>query len=804
MKSRIFRILNAAFIISVAFFLFCPSIINAGDADQAAYDSFKGAYDSFKGVFKGTKDKVDGATDFFGNFNGNMSQWRKACSKDMQDQAIENIQDMTKEQLGAIDSLAEKLKEMTGVDIPESIPEGIKSKLSAKILSSLTADQAKKYGYMYTLSSYDRKLRDNGVYEKLGSLKEQFDAGEALLGNIDKVVEFTDTFNPNGDGTPTNSLKKIKGVLDYMGGFTEEFPLIGKIIKGYAEATDHFVAALDDLDKKLKDSRQGSLGGQIGVDKPIKDKIFAECPAVGADEGLTWFSNNGEHPALAPIRGWADKDVVLYYGSASGDGVVAYINGASFEILYKYYVALKNSASADNKKLATPEAFINAAKAVGTKDLSANDKKFRDDYKLFDGSGNYDFINVLKIAGRVNDDNYLVSESGRVMEYRIYMQQEEEFCGLCYFNHQFRNDEQAIRYKYYGEMAVTGDIKTKPDSPKLGNITVNIDSNPALQFKRKGDNEVTYGHVIHKDKPYSVYIDAKGFQPISKSEVKETNLTFELQPTYEGMAQARIVGPDSCTVETPATYTIEFDSTTEMADKLKERWAADTITVEGKTFTYNPTRVGPNTIYCTVTSPDGMVSKGVFQKNINVSNVKGDYGITLTVPARTIVGPSQNFLIAGKITATKKIYFSSLSTTVKDETTGKMLRNDSWFGPDNLKYNSEVNVSFAAPAAAGEYALTFTLKGKSDNNDVIISTQKAVYVVPTATINCPDNVNATDIFDVSANVPGEMPAAVASYNWSPYDSIISGSEWGKTTTSSVKMQIRNDQIGAGNKVDIVC
>ncbi len=807
MKLRFFRTMNAILITNLAFFLFSPALVIAGEADQAAYESFKGAYDTFKGIFKGTKEKVDGTTEFFGNFNSNMSQWRKACSEEMQDEAIENITDMTKEQMGAIDDLAAKLSEMTGMDIPENIPAEIKSKLSAKLLGSLSADQAKKYGYMYTLSSFDRKLRDNGVYEKLGALKEQFDAGEELLGSIDNAVEFVDTFNPNGDGTPTNSLKKIKGVLDYMGKFTEEFPLIGKIIEGYAQATEHFIAALDDLDKKLKDSRQGSLGGQIGVDIAIKNKIFAEAPEVAANEGLTWFSINGEYPALAPIRGWRDRDVVLYHGSDSGDGLVAFINGAAFEKLYKYYVALKKSDIAGNKKLVDPDTFIAAARAIGSKSLDTQDKRFREDYALFEGANNREFLEVLEVAGCLNEEKFLVSTAERVMEYRIYMQKEDEFCGLEYFNKQFRNDISSLRYKYQGKMAVTGVVRAKPDSPRIGDISILINSQPAIKFKRKSDSECSYGTILPKGQEYSINIGAKGFKRVNKSNVKETYLVTEIEPTHEGKVQAKINGLDSITVETKNDYTIEFDSNTFNADKLKVKWTIDGVAAgEGKTVSVTASKVGKTNIAVYIYSPDGAVSKGYFQKPVEVVNLKSDYGITLTVPSKTVVSPQQSCLITGKIAATKKVYFQSLSTTVKDETSGKILRNDSWFSPDQLKNpsSSEVNVSFQSPAIAGEYPLTFTLKGKTGKVEEVISIQKVVYVVPTVVINCPDSVNATDMFDVNVVVPAEMPGTVADYAWNPYDSIISGSDWGRTKTANVRMQIRNDQVQPGNKVEISC
>ncbi|MDD5491764.1 MAG: hypothetical protein PHV60_03655, partial [bacterium] len=805
MKLRFFRMMNAILIMNLAFFLFSSGLVIAGEADQAAYESFKGAYDTFKGVFKGTKEKVDGTTEFFGNFNGNMSQWRNACSEEMQNEAIENITDMTKEQMGAIDDLAAKLSEMTGMDIPESIPAEIKSKLSAKLLGSLSADQARKYGYMYTLSSFDRKLRDNGVYEKLGELKEQFDAGEELLGKIDDCVEFVDTFNPNGDGTPTNSLKKIKGVLDYMGKFTEEFPLIGKIIEGYAQATEHFIAALDDLDKKLKDSRQGSLGGQIGVDVAVKNKIFAEVPEVAADEGLTWFSINGEYPALAPIRAWKDNDVVLYNGSDSGDGLVAFINGAAFEKLYKYYVALKKSSIAGNKKLADPDTFMAAAKAIGSKTLDTQDKRFREDYALFEGANNREFLEVLEVAGCLNEERFLVSTAKRVMEYRVYMQKEDEFCGLEYFNKQFRNDISSLRSKYQGEMAVTGVVRAKPDSPKIGDISILINSQPAIKFKRKSDSECSYGTILHKGQEYNIHIGAKGFKWVNKSNIKETYLLTEIEPTHEGMVQAKINGLDSITVETKNDYTVEFDSSTFNPDKLKVKWTIDGVAAgEGKTVSVTASKVGKTNIAVYIYSPDGSVSKGYFTKPVEVINIKGEYGLTLNVAPKTIIGPDEYVTIPGKIEAAKKIFFQHLKITVKDETSGKLLRDGSWFSPEYMKFNADINVNVRAPKIAGEYPLVYELKGMTNKVEEVIATLRVVYVVPTVTINCPSSVNATDIFDVSVTVPAEIAGSIKDYAWNPYDAVISGAEWGRTKTPNVKMQIRNDMVRPGNTVEISC
>jgi tetratricopeptide (TPR) repeat protein len=789
-----------------AFVVFCLAPVFAADsADQAAYDSFKESYDGFKGVYDKTKGAVDKTADCFGKFNDAVSTWRKAASKEFQDQGIEGITELTKESLGAIDSAAEKLSELTGISIPENIPEKIKSKLSAKLLASIPSDKQGKFGYMYTLSSLDRKIRDSGVYSKLSDLKDQFESGSELLGKVDKAVEFMDTFNPKTDGSVTGSLKKIKGVLDTMQDFTGEIPLMGTIIKGYADVTDGFVGALEDLNKKLADSRQGSLGGQLGVDKKIKDKILLEYPGIEGELTL-YFSINADYPELKPIRGWKNESVLLYNGDDDGSGTVVLMNASSFAGMYKYYVALKHGSSDAGIKIAVPETFMSRAQAIGDKSISDHDKQFRGYYARFEGADAYEFIRVLEAVDKKNSDGNLVSEGGRIMEYKLYTRREDEFAGLCFFSQLFRSDVEALLAKYGDMQAVSVTVKAK-DGRKLEKIEGKYNGSIITKQTVKSTG-VELSFIVKKTEPYSAEVKAAGMKLWSVSGMKDQYLTAELEPEEEASGTVSITAPDSVEDAGSISFSASLGTST-LKNTEQLQWLLDGNLI-GKglsgTYTLQQGYLQPVKLTARLIKQDqygGWNFASETSKVINVLQPK-ETGITIHFdsPKDVLVGSGDLYVKA--VVEGSKIMSRAISYGIREETTGAVLRQpNSWGSKYQAGWKDDVSAQMKCPKTPGKFKFICEVWQYQQGSTTAIVAQASYEVtVHSLGLKVPGSLTAMDKFDVSISIPAELQSQVKSYGFSPYECIISASNFGETTVPQATMQLGNEQVRKDGTVEI--
>ncbi|MFQ3573487.1 MAG: hypothetical protein SNJ53_02520, partial [Thermodesulfovibrionales bacterium] len=479
-----------------------------------AYQQAKESFENFNKVYSVTHETINTTHEFFAKFNRGVTTWRNAVSRETQNRGIEEIDTIPDERIEAvIDALFEKAKETVGVslniEIPQSMKDKATEKLRIKFKDKVPPRVANRLGYMYTLSSVDRKLRENGTYEKIQMIKDGFDKGSKLLNNFKNVMQFIDIFSPQSDtNTPVGRLKNVNNLLSLISEIAKPIPLMSNIIDNYARVTESFEVALEDLDKKLKDARQGSLCGQRGVDTDIQNFFNKHYPA---EDCLTYFAlASSQYPHLSPIRGWIGGERTQIFLWFDNEGTM--INGSNFQIIYSLFSALKDSYN--YAKYARQDSLFYLMKAVHKSDIKAIVDRFNAFYMKFEKD--YKFKEVLEMEGLLKGVNY-ISLNGNTMDYSMGSSQ-EEFIGLCFFNSRFRDDVRAIYDKYKDAYVINGNIKTNPPSVVIGKISVLVDNEPAKDLKCA--ESCTFRHLIFKDR-YAIKVTAEGFKDFNKTFVRD-------------------------------------------------------------------------------------------------------------------------------------------------------------------------------------------------------------------------------------------------------------------------------------------
>ena len=205
-------------------------------------------------------------------FQEAIDTWRRATTREAQKKGIAGIDDLLDNlNEDAIKKLIETGLGESAVKQLEEIEKTLGIKLSdhLNLWSLFKKDPRKAFDYMYNLSASERYFRKSGVFDKLKAAQAYMEKGSAYLKSAGDMVEFVTLFDPTrtDEDAPTASLKRIKGVLEYSKKFTDKIPALGSLIDFYAEACDAFAGALDRLDKKLREARQGALCGQLGTEK---------------------------------------------------------------------------------------------------------------------------------------------------------------------------------------------------------------------------------------------------------------------------------------------------------------------------------------------------------------------------------------------------------------------------------------------------------------------------------------------------------------------------------------------------------
>ncbi len=480
--------------------------------DREAYEAAKDSYNRLNSAYSQMQSKIDATYSFFERFHRGVNTWRNAVTKETQNRGIEEIDKLADDQIeSVIDSLFDEAKSSLGLPEEITIPQGMKEKaiekLREKFKGNIPPRLANKLGYMYTLSALDRKLRDNYIYENLGYIKQGLDKGSSLLRNFKNAIKFIDTFSPQGvEPSPVGRLKKVKDFLGILSDIAKPIPLMGDIIDGYAKATEGFMAALNDLDQKLKDARHGSLCGQKGVDVDIQEAFQR---AYTAEDCLTYFAlYSSQYPHLSPIRAWEGGSPTKVYLWYNGEGTM--LKGTNFEIMYRYFASLKEGSYSN---LASQEHFMNLAKAAGDSNLSAIADRFKGYYQRF--NKDYGFREALELEGLYKSGQF-ISLQGRTIDYLGHS--EDEFGGLCFFNSTFRGDIEALYNKYKDAYVINGTIKPSVRGMAIGNLSVLIDGTNARELKCAVD--CSFRHLALSNN-YTVQVKAEGFKEIKRTFTKD-------------------------------------------------------------------------------------------------------------------------------------------------------------------------------------------------------------------------------------------------------------------------------------------
>lgn len=478
--------------------------------DKKAYQEAKESFENLYSYYSSVKGAIDEAYDVMYRFNSGVRTWRNAVSRETQNRGIEEIDKLADDKIEAvIDALFDKAKEAIGIpegieiDIPDSIKEKVTEKLRNKFKGYIPPKIKNKLGYMYTLSALDRRLRDGYIYENLEYLKVSFDRGARLLGNFNNAVKFIDTFSPGStEDNPVGRLKKVKDFLGMLENLAKPVPLMGTVINNYAKATDSFVTALNNLNEKLKAARQGSLCGQIGVDREIQDFFERTYPR---EDCLTYLSvHTSEYPLLSPIRAWEGNRFIFVWFDGNG----TMVRGDDFKILYRSFSALKNSY--EYSGLATHNNLYNLIKASHRTNISALSERAKNIHQKI---GRYDFGELLKMEGLYRGDyiGQFVGQSGNA--YRLYLDS-AEFVGLYLFNSVFRNDVDALYDKYKDAFVINGTVNPSVQNVSLAGVAVYVDNQPTKELRC--DQTCSFRHVVMKPQ-YNVRVVAEGFRDANKN-----------------------------------------------------------------------------------------------------------------------------------------------------------------------------------------------------------------------------------------------------------------------------------------------
>ena len=435
---------------------------------------------------------------------------------------------------------------------------------------------------MYNLSASERYFRKSGVFDKVKAAQAYMKKGSSYLKSAGDMVEFVTLFDPTrtDEDAPTASLKRIKGVLEYSKKFTDKIPALGSLIDFYAEACDAFVGALDRLDKKLREARQGALCGQLGIEKTMQKAFEADC---GGCDCLTFLSMDDANGRLKPIRAWegVESGSVFMYLDNTRHTV---LDGASFHTLYTYYTALASSDMDANRGFAKPETLISFAMGIAGS-IAGHDKKFKEYHRIVDGEKSYSFRKILEDQG-VTKNHRLTSADGAT--YQLGSGKEAEFAALCFFSSDFRKLVQDTIARYEGLVPVSGTVSSADASDTLTGVKIWIDGQP-VDDVRCAKHACQFASFVKKNKEFTIRVQAEGFHEFSKGGYIANDLYDSVGPitlakdATETPVSVRIDGPAQVKKGGTATLSLAFDGDAAHLGTLMIRWFdVDTNTLLGK------------------------------------------------------------------------------------------------------------------------------------------------------------------------------------------------------------------------------
>lgn len=570
----------------VLIFLF-PALGTSATQEKVDKAIYEKSYEDVKTRFDDMKSKVDYVADNMTKFQEAMDTWRRATTREAQKKGIAGIDDLLDNlNEDAIKKLIETGLGESAVKQLEEIEKTLGIKLSdhLNLWSLFKKDPRKAFDYMYNLSASERYFRKSGVLDKVKAAQAYMKKGSSYLKNAGDMVEFVTLFDPTrtDEDAPTASLKRIKGVLEYSKKFTDKIPALGSLIDFYAEACDAFVGALDRLDKKLKEARQGALCGQLGIEKTMQKAFEADC---GGCDCLTFLSMDDANPRLKPIRAWegVESGSVFMYMDNTRHTV---LDGASFHTLYTYYTALASSDMDANRGFAKPETLISFAMGIA-RSIAGHDKKFREYHRIVDGEKSYSFRKILEAQGVTK--NHRLTSADRAT-YQLSSGKAAEFAALCFFSNDFRKLVQDIIARYEGLVPVSGTVTVmSPDADDaLTGLKIWIDGQPADNIQC-AKNTCQFSAVVKKNQAFGIRVQAAGFRAFSKSGYIANDLYDSIPPITlvkdapKTPLSVHIDGPSQVKKRDTASLSLVFDGDGKPPGALIIRWFdVDTNRLLGK------------------------------------------------------------------------------------------------------------------------------------------------------------------------------------------------------------------------------
>ncbi|MCO6406784.1 hypothetical protein [Hoeflea alexandrii] len=508
-------------LLAVCFALVVP--LNSFAEDEAEQKIYQEMHSEVKTAFDNAKDKFTNLYDKVSSIRSSVTNWREATTKRTQNASIKDINDLFEGELvaGRDELLKQVLSEefveqMKKVEAELGIQIGIPD--TEKLLKMLVDKQGREklYGYMYQLSGYERNLRKSGVFEKLDKLKDRFAKGSEYIDKVGDMLDFVALFDPSNvdPDSPITSLKAIGNVLGAMKDITEAIPGFGHLLDFYIDATEQFTQALDELNTRILDARDGSICGQLGV---LSAELKALDEHIKGGSCINFYTNYELQSLLKPVLVWTHAESKETFFYDKDHDVAAYLTSGNQPDLLDPFRALKSSKIASNSKRASPAVFMALARVV-TRSKVIVAKPECDDYAQLFSDRSFRAIlrqfDVLDHAGAVR------APSGTVLQPAIT--RSAEISGLCLYDPRMRRlmRDLADRYRHLASVTIDVYPRDREQSPDVSDVR--IDGIPLVfgeagAGKRRVAEFTRIEALVDTRHPLSVEVDAEGFKPALKS-----------------------------------------------------------------------------------------------------------------------------------------------------------------------------------------------------------------------------------------------------------------------------------------------
>ncbi|NQV23554.1 MAG: PDZ domain-containing protein [Rhodopirellula sp.] len=505
----------------------CGSTLLAEETQEEKNEQkiYQQAHAELKEKFTAAKENFTTVHEKFEKFREAMGNWRKSVTQRNQKKSIDEINKL----LDGVNDAGFKtaLEQFLGQDAIKSLEEleeRFDFKLSDKVnlLDAVGADPRKQWDWMYNLSAFDRKLKNDGIYDRLNSVKDLFDKASPHIDRVGQLTEFMSVFDPTSvDQTkPGGSLRAVGNALKYASSLAENVPGIGHLINFYIEATDAFADALDRLDGKIKDARQGALGGQFRDNEGIQKAFAKLCPDSDFHSKM-FLEITDERPALKPAtdqigpRVWEhfeDKRIFLFLDADRA----ALLSGTAFGHLYDGFAGLRNSAVEAHRELVSLDEFVSIVQAAGAagSDIASKAAEYDALYQKLCGPDSLQMRRVLVHVGEISDPYQgvlvVTGAGGKRLEFPVLSTRAAEFRGLCFYSAKFREAMRRLVSENQDRMVITLMLISSDSKLSVRDPKVLIDGQPVTLEVKDRDYEL----LLPRRSYFDMRIDAAGFLPV--------------------------------------------------------------------------------------------------------------------------------------------------------------------------------------------------------------------------------------------------------------------------------------------------